>query len=429
MHHVGDSEAVIAALLDRIDALSERVDVLTTLVDQQAAPPRRHDGVPDPDESQTPGGERRGSIEVPSVVSLADRDRTLTRRGLLLGSATVAAAGAVGMVAAASPAAAADGDNLVLGLTTNAASHPTQLTYSNPKPSQGSFGFASVDQSAPAGLFTGTPAIGAYADRKNFFTAIQGVGTGSAVGVSGSSVTASGVQGTSVSGAGVIGTSSSGFGIVGDSASGSAVVAFSTSGTGVVALSGGTAVECASPRTQISLVPRDYIGAPAADGFDHVRGDLVEDSVGNLWLCTTGGKPGTWRKLAGPATAGALHVLAAPVRIYDSRPGTNPPNGPKTPLAPGVARTLDLKVNSSGVPAGATAAAVNLLVLNAAAGNAHLTVWAAGVGQPAGNSMVWGGSTGRCSSLAITALDAAAKCQVACSGTTDIAVDVVGYYL
>ena len=47
----------------------------------------------------------------------------------------------------------------------------------------------------------------------------------------------------------------------------------------------------------------------------------MHDADGNLWFCVADGTPGTWRQLSGAATSGQLHVLAGPVRVYDSRPG------------------------------------------------------------------------------------------------------------
>jgi hypothetical protein len=116
------------------------------------------------------------------------------------------------------------------------------------------------------------------------------------------------------------------------------------------------------------------------------------------------------------------------VRVYDSRFGTQPSNGPKSVLQPNATRTLDLKVNSSGVPGGATAALVNVLLVNAKAGNGNFTIWANGKGQPSSNTLVWGGNAGRFSTSATTALDGNAMCQVAASATTDLVLDVVGYY-
>jgi hypothetical protein len=159
-----------------------------------------------------------------------------------------------------------------------------------------------------------------------------------------------------------------------------------------------------------------------------VFGDIVVDGARRLWFCSTSGTPGTWREIAGPDTAGAFHVLPAPKRVYDSRPGTAPSVGSKTKLAPNVARTLDCTVNSSGVPAGATAVMVSLLVVNAPTTPGNLVLWAHGVGKPASDNMVWGGTAGRFSGLSVSAVDSAAKVQVASNVATDFVMDVIGYY-
>lgn len=51
----------------------------------------------------------------------------------------------------------------------------------------------------------------------------------------------------------------------------------------------------------------------------HQVGELYEDETGVLWTCVAAGTPGTWREIAGPASAGAFHAIA-PQRVYDSRP-------------------------------------------------------------------------------------------------------------
>jgi hypothetical protein len=70
---------------------------------------------------------------------------------------------------------------------------------------------------------------------------------------------------------------------------------------------------------------------------------------------------------------------------------------------------------------------VNLLLVNAGTGNGNFTVWANGVARPQANTMVWGGSAGRFSTFAVTAVDAAAKVRVFSSIATDLVLDVVGY--
>ena len=196
---------------------------------------------------------------------------------------------------------------------------------------------------------------------------------------------------------------------------------------GVSTFGGGMRV--AAPIFHLRLANVHSRGAPTADKFAHQRGDVVETSGGELWVCTAGGTPGVWRKVVGPTTAGAFHVLAPAVRVYDSRPGLVPTNvGPKTKLVANTPRTFDLTANGSHVPAGATAAMMTLVVDNAASTGGNLTLWANGATKPVGTTLAWGKTTGRCSTLAVTALDSNARVQVVANASTDLAIDVIGYY-
>lgn len=284
---------------------------------------------------------------------------------------------------------------------------------------------------------------------------VWGANESSGIGVRGSSIQGFGMYGSSNGFPGVYGTSEVSYGVWGHSTSSAGVMGESVSGLGAggysksgVGLGGGSegsglgavglfaksekgvGATVASSRAQL-LLDTDTFAPPTPPlnaGLDRHKGELTFDGNGDLWLCVVGGTPGTWRKLAGPKSGGSFHPLAAPVRVYDSRSGTQPSVGTKTPLAAGVARTVDLRANGSGVPAGATAVTVNLLIVGATAGNGNATVWADGAPVPAGNSLVWGGTSGRASTLAITAVDAAGRCQVRSSVKTDVVVDVVGYY-
>ncbi len=285
-------------------------------------------------------------------------------------------------------------------------------------------------------------------------TSISGIGVkgecSTTIAVQGVSSSNHGVNGTSTSNYGVYGASTSSYGVAGRSANSSGVVGVGAVGDGVYGLSesgggngvkgetlvgaglvgiapSGVGVLLRSKATHLRLeLPAGTRAAPILDAIAHQAGDIVRDSAGDLWACVAGGTPGTWRKLAGPSTAGSFHVLAAPARIYDSRVGGA--QGPKAPLTNGTARVLDLKGGSSGVPAGATAALVTILLVNAATGDGNATIWANGVSKPSANTMVWGGSAKRFSTLALTALDSAARCQISASTTTDVVLDVVGYY-
>lgn len=191
--------------------------------------------------------------------------------------------------------------------------------------------------------------------------------------------------------------------------------------------SDGLAVLATSDGPQLRL-RSDTDTNPYTDPEFSSEGMVRASRNGELWFCVNYGTPGTWRKLSGRTTAGVLHVLPTPARIYDSRAGTTPDQGPKTPLSGNAARTLDLKVNGSGVPAGATAALLTVLLVNAANADGNMTVWAAGAARPQANTLVWGGSAGRFTTSATSALDAQARIQVAASASTNLVIDVVGYY-
>ena len=343
--------------------------------------------------------------------------RAVSRRAMLLGAAGAAAtaASAAAVVTGATPAAAnSNGQSWTLG-GSNSATATTGLAASVN-------GFALAvqnDSSANTGDTGGAAGFSATSDTSTQ-TALKAEHYGEGYALSAASWKTDGTQDTAS-----IFTEGRGRAAViagyNNSSNSPTLSVYAASASAVAA-------EFKASLAQVRLTPRITPGPPSNDAFVHSLGSLVEDPEGNLWLCTVDGST-TFRKLAGPATAGALHVLPAPVRVYDSRPGTSPSTGPKTPLAAATARVLDMTVNSSGVPKGATAVMCNLLVVNAVAGSGNLTIWANGVAHPSANNMVWGGSAGRFSSLAVTAVDHNAKCQVMANVKTDFVLDVVGYYL
>ena len=393
--------------------------------------------------------------------------RSVSRRGLIAGAAGAVAASAAAVVATATPAAAnSQGQSWTLGEFDNNATSTTGLRASNIDPvllvtnngtSKGNAAQFYVHETANTGAVThhesaglGPAAEFITSNPSNSSPTVNSStgGTGSAgqfvVSNTANTANALGVQtsgtGTAISGR-ALGGGTAGF----LSANGTNAALYVTmSGTGygifvnhanttsanpsvfIQTTSPSAALRAKGPITNINLWPRT--GVPTSDTVPHGAGDLVEDSNGVFWVCVGGGTPGQWRKVAGPTTAGALHILPAPARVYDSRSGTAPSVGPKTPLDPNVARIIDLKANSSTVPAGATGALVTVLLVNASSGNGNFTLWAAGVAKPQANTLVWGGSTGRFTAKELTALDSQARIQVSSSLKTDIVIDVVGYY-
>jgi hypothetical protein len=350
--------------------------------------------------------------------------RGIDRRRLLVGGATAAAATAAAAMGAAAPAAAADGDSIVLG-TENTSSNMTTVT----APLDGFPVINAVNEGSGAAL--------QGSNTSTTIPAIRGISTDNA-GVYGQSETQEGVYGSSTSGTGVYGQSTSGAGVDGRSTNSAGVFGLSSNDFGVAGVSstsagvrGGGATGLLGVGTTANLSIPAWLGraAPTSDAFAHTAGDVVTDVGGNVWLCVAAGTPGTWRKVAGPGSAGSLHLLAAPVRAYDSRPGTSPAVGSKTKLSGNASRSLSVRANSTGVPAGATAVSVTILLVNASSAGGNFTIWAGNATRPSANAMVWGGTAGRFASTAVTRISPTGTVLVAASASTDLVLDIVGYYL
>ena len=127
-----------------------------------------------------------------------------------------------------------------------------------------------------------------------------------------------------------------------------------------------------------------------------------------------------------PATP-QLHLLDAPVRIYDSRPGQLPTAiGPKTPLANGASRAIDCTTGGA-VPAGAKAALVNFTVVNTSP-TGFMALFKNGVGWPGNSSINWDHGNEVIATTTIVALDSTAKLAAYASGSADLIFDVIGFY-
>jgi hypothetical protein len=325
------------------------------------------------------------------------------RRRALVGLAGAAAAGTVAALASGTPAAANDGDELLLG-SLNTATSSTQVTVTG---GPDAFGLGVID--GTLGDAAQGDAILGVARGNAFGTAVRGAATGEGV-------------------IAVAGSSENGMG------------AFFTTGSSdapaVLAAGFGIGLSAAGILGQLQMTPElpSPLTFPTVGrtGTLYMQAGQDEESFidGTLWVCVEDGTPGTWRKVAAHNTAGALHLLPAPHRVYDSRPGAIPTAvGPKTPLPAGnVARTLDLKVASSGVPAGALGALLTVLLVNATTGAGNFTVWANDQPKPTANTLVWGGDAGRFTTLAVTSLDSQARVKVDASLQTNLVLDVVGYY-
>ena len=431
----GTSEDRLSRLEAALDAQQRQIDQLR--VENQVL--RREALVRSAPTSVEPSSAEAGDDVAPG---------SLGRRSLLTkGLAAAGAATAGAIMLGAEPAAAADGQPLLLGRI-NSPDHITIIdgTFQATNMSAQGIGLLGLSYYGVGVWGETLHASGVGVDAKGHADgsiALRATGSRAFVATSTNTRADSyAVDVTHPNGAGVssvgktygvaaAGTGPTGVGVYGFGPTGLKGAGTTASGIGVLAESqtgGGAEVRAKTFHLRLRPLAAGR-NAPTGDTFAHVAGDLVETTAGELWVCTTAGTPGTWRKLAGPNTAGAFHVLPVPARVYDSRPGLAPTAvGPKTPFAAGSTRTFDLKVNSSLVPAGATAAMVTLLLVNAASANGNLTIWANGAAKPVANTLVWGGSAGRFTATAVTALDAQARVQVNASARTDLVIDVVGFY-
>ena len=289
---------------------------------------------------------------------------------LAIAGAGVAAGG---VLAQASPAAAADGGNLVIG-----------------------------DEAQNAQTATALVASVGFTDRE-----VVLIDDNSGFGASASSFPGA-----------LAGWSGTRVGVYGYTASGSYAVVASAGGDN------STGLRAYGPRANLEL---RAFGNPAPQrAVAHFLGELVEDSNGDLWLCVVAGNPGTWRKLGGPATSGQLHLLNAPVRVYDSRPAAPPLTIlPKTQLVANTPRTIDATGNTSGVPTAATGVLINITVTGSSA-QGFLTAWPSGAFPGTSSINFAAGQT--IAATTVTRCGANATFLVLANSATDVLIDVIGYY-
>ncbi len=172
--------------------------------------------------------------------------------------------------------------------------------------------------------------------------------------------------------------------------------------------------------------------APARSGA-RSTGEIVMDGAGSLWVCVSGGTPGSWRKLAGPATAGAFHPIS-PVRVYDSR---LPDPAPGT-LANGESRVVSVKDGrnegtgavdaADAVPDGAIAVAGNLTIVETS-GAGFLSVMPGDAATRVGSTINWSANGQIVANGFVSRVDGSRQVKVfAGGGTTHFVIDITGYY-
>jgi hypothetical protein len=184
----------------------------------------------------------------------------------------------------------------------------------------------------------------------------------------------------------------------------------------------------------------DFLGSspklrPSARTDAHEVGEIDTDSLGDVWYCTVSGTPGTWRKLAGPSTAGSFHAVS-PGRVYDSR-APLPVTGT---LTSGASRTISVAnkrdlttgavATADFVPVGATAITANVTVVSIAGGG-FLTCNPGGVTAVDAATINWSAAGQILNNGVTLTLNSTRQLNVIAGGggTTDFIIDVTGYYL
>ena len=290
------------------------------------------------------------------------------------------------------------------------------------------------------------------------------VGTSkSTTGVEGFSGTGLGVLGLtngatvlSPTGIGVWGGSSDGHGVVGnDAATGIGVLGQSVAGVGVQGYSGTSyGVEAQGGLAPLYLSPAGQTGPPAVGSGTHQIGEIYLDSKGSVFICTgasTGSgdteTAGTWQQLCAAAPrfndnnagisgslgqAGSLNLLAAPIRVFDSRVADPPadPSRAAGEIAAQSTTTLQITGTTVGglaVPADAVGVIGNDTVASPA-GAGYLTLFPAGQSLPSTSSVNFesGDAAARCN-FSITALSATGQLSFYNAVQCHVVFDVVGF--
>lgn len=297
------------------------------------------------------------------------RRTATTRRRLLAGAGATAAAATVALMAgeqhAAHAASATDGQPLVVGQD-NATSSTTSLTASSGSTPAMLF---QVDASN-SGNTSGVTAISGIANQ-------PGTGQSSDVGVFGYSAEGTAVYGSGFSGIGVRGSSFGSQGVYGSSNDDAGVMGVSAMWVDLYAFGSG----------RIAQKAQGSPGAPTDTSTPYVKGEMIRDSLGELWICVASGQPGTWAKVAhlspGETAGGAITYLSKPVRLLDTRnigDALNNGNSNGAPLAyngNNPSYTLQIagvSYNTVSVPSGAVGAIGNVTVVATAAGGGYVAL-------------------------------------------------------
>lgn len=368
--------------------------------------------------------ELRAAVNNSPPASGAERAPTNRRQLLTLAAAGVGGAG-LAALAPASPAGAANGEALVIGNSggQNCTAATGVAVLGNGAP----YGLAFTDNGA--GAFPLPAAVNGHArgfgGPTNFSAAVLGFAEqDSFYGVVGDSVRC-GVYGRARGPAdngwpGVLGESLNGVGVRGEGGT-DGVVGYGRGSSGVRGESDTRSVPALRAAAASGVLALDGAQpAPPTSGTFR-RGDLLNDKNGSgVWVCVTAGKPGNWRKVAGPATAGAFHPIDGG-RAYDSRTA-----GAGGRITGGTNRVITIPTS---LAPGGSLAVTYLLTVRDTAGSGGLTVYPANRPRPTIQSAIWWAANQSHVAGGVTELAPGREVRVFCSsGSTHLTLDVTGYY-
>jgi hypothetical protein len=391
--------------------------------------------------------EQQSESSIDAVADAMPFEPVSSRRKLLRNVAIATGGAMVAAVAANStPAAAVDDPHLVLGGgpnanlgdIRNASFAATQVRYVGGLiPLATAFVFEAgqvlnVESFPYPGVLGGWTT---FSEKPNGVTGYTTVPDGNGVVGSGHETTGNGVLGLGSNG--VVGlstgsTGENGYGVAGVSSFGSGVGGGGQAYSFDAVSANGAALRLRADSYDLPDEPM-RLPPPLRTDF-HINGEIDIDVNGDFWACVYPGTPGSWRKLAGLATAGAFHPLT-PGRVYDSR-AANPVPGP---LANFQTRTISVAhrrelangdiVEFDFVGAGATAISCNVTVVDTQ-GSGFLTINPGGNVDIAAAAINWSASNLILNNGVILSLNTARELTVICGGggSTQFVIDVTGYF-
>jgi hypothetical protein len=130
-----------------------------------------------------------------------------------------------------------------------------------------------------------------------------------------------------------------------------------------------------------------------------------------------------------PIVGTAFFPLPVPKRVYDSRPGLLPAQGPKTKVT-GQLNNISMTGNSSGVPAsGVAGVMVSLTITDTSpVPGSFLAIFKNGVVWPQTSNLNWWGENQTLAVTTFTAVDSSSRVALYSSSSTDVIIDVLGWY-